>query len=801
MLFSELATITGGTLSGQPIDGVVNKFSLDTRTLSGHATEVFVAIKGTQTDGHQFVQQAWDKGIRFFIVERAIWLPGEANILQVESSIDALQKIAAHHRRQFHYPVIAITGSNGKTTVKEWLGQLLSRKYRLVKSPKSYNSQIGVPLSVLEMGHHEIAVFEAGISRPDEMEKLAEIIHPTIGILTNIGEAHSEGFISKEDKLDEKIRLFESCKKIICSSDQILVFDKLKKNYPDKLVTWSFQNADADYQITKSGIQFQISGKVQCHFSLDFSDGHFVENVMHAVVCALECGIKPEEINVGVRQFKPLPMRLVLKRGRKGCYIVDDSYNNDLLGLEIALDFTNRQNQKGKRTLILSDILQSGLSDHDLYKRVAQLCQQKNFHRVIGIGPSISANESVFQSNKQFFESVDKFLENTPVFEDEIILVKGARPFGFERIVKSLEDKAHATVLEINFEALRHNLNMYRNLLNPGTKMMVMVKAFAYGAGLSEIANWLQYEKVDYLGVAYVDEAIQLRQDGITASIMIMNPAEDQFGLFERFGLEAEIYSINVLRKFLQYSLVNVPIHLKIETGMNRLGIGQEDVDELIELLKENPQVHVAGVFTHFSSSDEPGHDDFTRKQADIFERVYHRIATAIGKKPIKHALNSPGISRWPQFQFDMVRLGIGLYGFDPTSKLALQTVGILKTYVTQLKEVKAGESVGYSRKGVVTTDTVIAILPIGYADGYLRSFGNGKAYVKINGQDAHIIGNVCMDMVMVDVTGLNINEGDEAIIFGQSPTISELADWAGTIPYEILTNISQRVKRVYVSE
>lgn len=794
MQFSDLVRITGGTVLHQVDNAPVTKFSIDTRKISGRPNEVFIAIQGKQHDGHSFLIAAFEAGVRTFIVERSDIPQFQANVLLVNSSVKALQHIAAAHRRQFHYPVIGITGSNGKTTVKEWLAELLSRELKVVKSPKSFNSQVGVPLSVLEMGAHEVGVFEAGISQTGEMENLAAIIQPTIGIFTNIGEAHGDGFDSVQQKIEEKAKLFASAQKIICRKDHQLVYQHLTAQFPNRIISWSLSDDAATYRFEVVGESIKLKGS-ELSVDLPFDNANQVENALHAIVAALESGISNEEIAQGVRAFRSVPMRLELKKAINGCYVIDDSYNNDLVGLEVALDFMNQQNPHQSKTVILSDILQSSLPNEELYFRVQSLLKAKGIQRVFVIGKHI---EKHFKMDA--FSSTEAFINQLPTFDNETILVKGARSFAFERIVSRLQDQSHGTVLEINFEALRNNLNTHRQLLKPKTKLMVMVKAFAYGAGLSEIAGFLQHERVDYLGVAYVDEAVQLRKKGITLPIMIMNPEETDFELFERYDLEAEVYHIDVLRRLIQ-SGANVGIHLKMETGMNRLGFSENELPDLLAILTNHPDITIKGIFTHFSSSDSPSEDAYTHAQAAIFDPMVQQISAVLGYTPMRHAVNSPGMIRFPEYHFEMVRLGIGLYGFDPTGKLTLETVGTLKTHVSQVKKLAAGESIGYSRKGRAKGPTEIAIIPIGYADGYRRAFGNGAGKVWINGQLAPTIGNICMDMSMVDVTGMNVTIGDEVIVFGNRPTIKELADWAGTIPYEILTSISQRVKRVYVSE
>lgn len=793
MLFSQLQKITNGQLYLNK-DAEVNRFSVDSRTLTGHSEEVFIAIKG-ERDGHDYVANAKAQGIRNFILAHEHDIEG-VNALVVSDTLEALQRIARNHRETFELPIVAITGSNGKTTVKEWLSTILSEKYYVVKSPKSYNSQVGVPISLLEIRkNHELGVFEAGISKRGEMKKLGKMIQPSLGIFTNLGEAHDDGFDSASHKLTEKLKLFESANTIICRNDTPYSAE-IRKELGSKIITWGDKNADYPVQWDDNVIQLKDTS-----FTSKFNSPTQLENLTHCIVAALIQGLSPEQIQKGVDLVEGVPMRLELKKGINGSYILDDSYNNDEVGLKVALDYLESHKQNEKRTLILSDIIHSGKSDDHLYHNINEILKGRNISRLIGVGPRISANQQCFSLPATFFNSTADLLNNLPDLEDEMIIVKGARNFELERVVQRLEEKSHGTVLEVNFEALQHNLNQYRALLNEGTKLMVMVKANAYGSGLLEVANFLQHQRVHMLGVAYVDEAIQLRKNGITIPIMIMNPYIDSFEQFERFDLQAEIFSISHLKRLLRDTNEHPKIHLKIDTGMHRLGFNPDELVELITILKSNTELKVEGIFTHFSSSDSSDEDDFTIAQAKAFDKVYNEITLALGYNPIKHACNSPGIVRWPPYHFDMVRLGIGLHGFDPVGKLNLRHASTLKTIVSQVQELKSGETVGYARKGKLKRDSQIAIIPIGYEDGYLRIFGNGNGQVTIGDKLCPTIGNICMDMTMVDVTGLGVKEGDEVVVFGSNPSISELARIANTIPYEILTNVSNRVKRIFVSE
>ena len=776
MLFSQLEQITHGkAVVAEDVE--IHRFSTDTRTLTGHPNEIFIAVSGKR-NGHDFVVEAFGKGVRSFIVEEKVNLKG-VNILTVQNSVEAFQEIAKHHRNSFSIPVIGITGSNGKTTVKEWLSTILSEKFFVVKSPKSYNSQIGVPLSLLEIrSTHEIGVFEAGISKMGEMVKLERMIQPEVGIFTNLGQAHDDGFDSSNRKLSEKLKLFEHSKKIICRKDSV-IFPKLLEKFDDRIVCWTLDEQDADYEVQWEKETVKVNGHA---FHTRFDSVTQLENLTHAIVSALEMGLTPEQVEKGVRLIVGVPMRLELKKGINGCYILDDTYNNDEAGLKVALDYLDSHKQNTSKTLILSDILHSGKSNEELYEEIFALLKAKKVDRLIGVGPGLFSFSHLFSDSSQFFASTDDLLANFPAFQDEMVVVKGARNFALERVVQRLQEKSHGTVLEVNFESLQFNLNQYRTLLKSATKLMVMVKANAYGSGLLEVANFLQHQQVDMLGVAYVDEAIQLRKNGINIPIMIMNPHIESFEQFERYDLQAEIFSLSYLKRMLRDTTTPPKIHLKIDTGMHRLGFSPSQLDELIRILKENPEVKVEGVFTHFSSSDTSSEDNYTVNQAKTFEEAYKKISDALGYQPIKHACNSPAMVRWPQYHFDMVRLGIGLHGFDPTGELDLRHSSQLKSVISQIQKLKAGDTVGYSRKGMVKRDSNIAVIPIGYEDGYSRIFGNGKASILVNNTLCPTIGNICMDMTMVDVSNVEVKEGDEVIIFGENPSITKLAEWAVTI-------------------
>ncbi|MDO6392371.1 bifunctional UDP-N-acetylmuramoyl-tripeptide:D-alanyl-D-alanine ligase/alanine racemase [Pontibacter sp. BT731] len=813
--FHQLQAITGGAVVQQGQDSPVVHLLTDSRKLSQPAGTLFFAIRGRHNDGHVYLEQLYMLGVRQFVVEELAGveqLYPEAGILQVRSSLEALQAVAAWHRAQFRIPVLGITGSNGKTTVKEWLAQLLSPEELVVKSPRSYNSQIGVPLSVWQLdANHTFGLFEAGISQPGEMQKLQQIIQPTLGLFTNIGSAHDEGFTDHRQKVAEKMQLFGKVGLLFYCLDHELIHEAVQtQGIP--AFTWSrYQQADVEIRhSTVSGhktiVSYTFRGE-QHSLAIPFTDEASVENALHCLAVLLQRGTDLTAIQDRLDRLQPVAMRLEMKEAINGCYLIDDTYNNDLAGLSIALNLLASQPKRGRRTLILSDLLESGMPEEKLYSEVAALTKAHQLERLIGIGPTIQAHGARFSGDTAFYASTTAFLEqfSSEQFRNELVLVKGARVFGFEKIVQAFQQKVHGTVLEVNLDALVHNLNYYRSKQASGTKLMVMVKAFAYGSGSFEVANLLQFHRVDYLAVAYVDEGVSLREHGITLPIMVMNPSPDSLAKLHQYSLEPEIYSLELLRDFLATAQPDIryKIHLKLDTGMHRLGFTEEDFDELFSLLEQHPQVRVVSTFSHLAGADEALHDDFSRMQLHNFTALAAEVEARLGYTLLKHILNSAGIVRFPEHQLDMVRLGIGLYGVESTGseQEALQPVSTLKTTISQIKHIRQGETVGYSRKGIADTDKTIATIAIGYADGYDRRFSNGAGQVIIAGQRAPVIGNVCMDMCMVDVTGIPAAVGDEVTVFGPQLTLVELAQRIGTISYELLTNVSSRVKRIFFSE
>jgi alanine racemase len=808
--FAQLSEICEGELIQLFRDRPMEELFTDSRKAQVSGPSVFFAIGGTRHDGHSFIAELYEKGIRQFVIEKSISLDAlpEANVFRASSSIKTLQQLAAHHRGDFTLPVIGITGSNGKTIIKEWLFQLFSPDKKVVKNPGSYNSQIGVPLSVWQLqSHHEFGIFEAGISRPGEMVALEKIIQPTVGLFTNIGTAHDEGFSSAQQKVEEKLRLFSKVNKLVYCADYALIRQAVESSSIPS-VSWGIgQKADIQFTRTDRLIQFAWKGEA-CRLKLPFSDTASIENCLHCVVMMLLFDYPVGTIQERINTLRNVSMRLELKQGVNQCQIIDDSYNNDLGGLRISLDFLSGI-QKKKKTLILSDILQSGLSDEKLSQRVCDILQKNDLTRFIGVGPVFSSHRHMFQSLSvpcDFFADTDAALKAiTPdQFYQEVILVKGARKFQFERIVNQLLRKVHGTRMEIDLNKLIHNLNFFKSRLRPGVKLMVMVKALAYGSGSEEVANVLQYHRVNYLGVAYADEGVDLRKNHIVLPILVMNATEESFPVLIEYDLEPVMYSLHMLQSFVNFlDGRSARIHLELETGMKRLGFEEPDLPRVSQILKSNPQIKVVSIFSHMAAADESTHDTFSQAQWERYQKLYQFLSRELNIHPIRHMLNSPGILRFPDYQMDMVRLGIGLYGVNPTEEIIpeLKPVASLKTIISQIKKIKPGETVGYGRHGKAEKEMTLATIAIGYADGFSRSFSKGKGCVLVNGKKAPVVGNVCMDMTMVDITGIDAKEGDDVLVFGEGLPLQEVAANAGTIPYEILTNTSDRVKRVFFTE
>ena len=850
-----IASVVGGQVIGNQTDTVIVKEILfDSRLLIDAENTLFFALNGGRNDGHKYIKDLYEKGVRAFVVSknyvenyvktRLIASPQypDSVFIAVDDTLSALQKLAAYHRSLFDIPVVGITGSNGKTVVKEWLYQILSPSMSMCRSPKSYNSQIGVPLSVWQMNpSNEVAVFEAGISRPGEMEKLRDIIRPTIGVFTNIGSAHGKNFKDIRQKIEEKTKLFAGVKNLIFCKDIVDIADVVAENRINTF-TWSKQDKNADLFVS-SVITNENDGRDarpcvsteiiavykgnQIAITIPFIDDASIENAINCWCVALLLGLPNDVIANRMAHLEAVEMRMELKAGVRNCLIINDSYNNDRNALAIALDFMNAQHHDNK-VLILSDILQSELKEEDLYKNVAQLIENKGVDTFIGIGPALCSSFRAEQRGVEksslpkihlnrkiqsyFYTSTTDFLNNHPMkmFENQIVLLKGARNFEFERIMKVLQQKSHETVLEINLDNLVKNLNYYRGKLKKDTKMMVMVKAFAYGSGNYEVSNVLAFHHVDYLTVAYADEGVELRNKGIKLPIMVMTPETNTFDTIILNNLEPDIYSFRCLSQLedainqLDTELKEpVGIHIKVDTGMHRLGFLPEDIDALIERIKANPKIRIMSVFSHFATSDMPEEDDFVMHQVGQFELMSEKIIKAFPYKIMRHLLNTAGITRFTEYQYDMVRLGIGVYGVAPCEEDhgKLHNVMSLKSTIKQIKEYGPGETIGYGRHGKITKPTRIAVIPIGYADGLRRQLGNGNACFWVNGKAAPIVGNVCMDLTMIDVTGIDCQEDDTAVLFDDNHPIEIIANACDTIPYEIMTRISQRVKRIYVKE
>lgn len=802
----------------------------DSRSLCFPEETLFFALPTKRNNGTRYIPDLYERGVRNFVITSEDFkeLAAESgkmeafnfqlcNFLIVANALKALQKLAEQHRDTFQIPVIGITGSNGKTIVKEWLHQLLSPDRVIVRSPRSYNSQIGVPLSVWQMNEaSELGLFEAGISEMGEMRALQNMIKPTIGILTNVGGAHQENFFSLQDKCMEKLSLFKNCDVVIYNGDNDLISNCVSKSMlTAREIAWSMKDIDRPLYISKvlkkddhTVIAYRYL-EMDNTFCIPFIDDASIENSLNCLAACLYMMMPADQITERMARLEPVAMRLEVKDGKNNCILINDSYNSDLASLDIALDFLYRRSQsKGlKRTLILSDILETGQSTKTLYRKVAQLVHSRGIEKIIGVGAEISDCASKFDIEKYFFPNTETLLASDVLkrLKDEVILIKGSREFLFDQVSEELELKVHETILEVNLGAMVGNLNHYRSMLRPETKMMCMVKASAYGAGSYEIAKTLQEHRADYLAVAVADEGADLRKAGITASIVIMNPELTAFKTMFDYKLEPEVYNFHLLDALIKAAekegITHFPIHVKLDTGMHRLGFEESDIPQLIKRLKNQNAVIPRSVFSHFVGSDAPQFDAFTRQQIERYERMSKELQEAFPHKMLRHICNTAGIERFPGAQFDMVRLGLGLYGVNPINNTLIHNVSTLKTTILQIRDVDGEDTVGYSRKGHLVRPSRIAAIPIGYADGLNRHLGCGHAYCLVNGKKAPYVGNICMDVCMIDVTDIDCREGDQAIIFGDELPITKLSDMLGTIPYEVLTSISARVKRVYYQD
>lgn len=817
----KITTLIGARRIGNT-DATIGWILTDSRSLCFPEETLFFAIRTQRNDGHNYIPELYRRGVRNFVVET---LPdtnayADANFLKVVGTLEALQRLAERHRDEFDIPVVGITGSNGKTMVKEWLYQLLSPQMVVTRSPKSYNSQIGVPLSVWLLDQHtDVALFEAGISQTGEMQALRDIIQPTIGIITSIGQAHQENFRSIDEKCQEKLLLFHDAKTVVYNSDDNIVSRSMRKSgYNGQKIAWSKEDPKAALYINKvttkeatTVVEYTFNSTVNATYHLPFIDEASVECSFACAATALHLGITPEQLDIRMSQLEPVAMRLEVKEGQKGCTIINDSYNSDVSSLDIALDFMSRRPDHNgrKRTLILSDIQQSGQLPNQLYGIVSSMAEKRGVEKFIGIGPQLTEHSSVVNiAEKYFFENVSQFVESEAFksLHDEVILIKGARQFGFDHITELLEQKVHETILEVNLNAVVANLNHYRSFMKLTTKIICMVKADAYGAGAVEVAKTLQDHRVDYLAVAVADEGVTLRKNGITSNIIVMNPEMTAFKTMFDYDLEPEVYSFRLMDALIKAAekegITSFPAHIKLDTGMHRLGFDPErDIDGVIDRLRHQNAIIARSVFSHFVGSDSDDFDRFSARQFELFDKASTKLQEAFDHKILRHICNSAGIEHFPERQLDACRLGLGLYGIDSRDNHILNTVSTLKTTILQLRHVPKDETVGYSRKGVLKRDSLIAAIPIGYADGLNRHLGRGRGYCLVNGQKAPYVGNICMDVAMIDVTGIPCAEGDTVEIFGEHLPVTVLSDTLETIPYEVLTGISNRVKKVYFQD
>jgi alanine racemase len=812
IIMNEIAEIINGTLhSGIPVE--IMEYSIDSRSVVTPEHTLFFALTGNNHNGHDYIRTLYSDGMRAFVIsefrEEFNQLTG-ANFIVVENVLTALQQLAAHHRQHTQAEVIGITGSNGKTVVKEWLYQLLVNDHAVYRSPRSYNSQVGVPLSLLGIDPKtEIAIIEAGISLKGEMQHLQQMIQPTIGIFTHLGDAHGENFASKEEKLAEKAQLFTSCQWVIGQTGEALEYIKTRVPSTTSFLLWG-EDPKADIHVKTMNIalghrevQVTFGNK---HFILDipFPDIASYENCMNAVSILLLKQYSPNVIISRVQQLSAIAMRMEIKDGINNCTLVNDYYNSDPSSFQLALNILATQDASKERVVILSDFMDTGKSGDDLYPSIAETLRQANISLFIGIGKHLSEHRHDFAANSRFYEDTEHFLrqEERDNFNNQIILIKGARAFQLEYIAGFLQKQSHSTILEVDLDAMVHNLNHFRSLTD--AHIAVMVKAFSYGSGSREIASLLQYHRVDYLMVAFADEGIELRAAGITIPIAVMNPEREAFDNMIMFNLEPEIYALDILEDFNQalnkHGIKRFPVHIKLNTGMNRSGFDEQDIPQLLEFFGTERSVYIRSIFSHLAGSDETMHDEFTLGQIHLFERMTERIQTQFNYKIWRHILNSAGIERFPQYHFDLVRLGIGLHGISATNA-QLQAVSSFKTYISSIRNVPEGQSIGYGRKSYTTRPSRIAVIPVGYADGLNRHLSNRAGNVFVKGKRVPIIGNICMDTCMIDITDTDATIGDEVEIFGKHIPVSELAEQLGTIPYEILTGISFRVKRVYYKE
>ncbi len=807
-------------------ESMVSELLTDSRSLTDASETLFFALRTSNDDGHRYVTGLYEQGVRNFVVDSLASIPAGlvemANVLYVEDSLDALQSIATYHRRKFNFPVIGITGSRGKTTVKEWLYQLLKDDFHIVRSPRSYNSQIGVPLSLWDLDETTtLAIIEAGISTTGEMARLQAMIRPTIGVITNIGTEHDEGFASMEEKAQEKVKILSSCEYIVYCADNPLVTSTIAPLLEVDVaqeMAWSYKNHHAALQIRSltradktTTINYAYQGVVH-QTAVPFDTDRDVENAVTCLAVMLLLGIDPESITGRMAALTPVGTRINVIEGVNECTVIADGYNSDYASLTPALNFMMRRAGSRGNTVVLSDLTPDIYSGDELYIRVSELLRGKGVQRLLGVGPELCRHAHYFDSlpAARFFESTDELLAAMTQgdFDHETILVKGSPEAGFDQFIDLLEAKRHQTVMEVNLNALAHNFRFFKSLVKPSTKTVAMVKASGYGTGSYEIAKTLQDRGADYLAVAVQDEGVELRRAGILMPIIVLNPSVVNYKAMFVHRLEPEVYSLEECRELIREGrkcgVRNFPVHVKIDSGMHRLGFTHDQLPELIELLQEQDVLHPASVFSHLSVADEPSQDDYTRQQYHYFDQCASLLQAGFKHYILRHILNSSGIVRFPEYQLDMVRIGIGMYGIRTVAgdaELSLQPVASLHAVIISIHRWPAETTIGYGRKGVLTRDSRIATVSIGYADGMDRHFGNGNTNVWVGGRLCPTVGNVCMDALMVDVTDADCQVGDTVEIFGEHIPIERLADVRGTIPYEILTSISPRVKRVYYRE
>jgi alanine racemase len=796
---AQIADCIGGVLEG---DGhlTIDQLCIDSRKIQSPKTSLFFALKTDKNDGHNFIENAVNQGVKAVVVTQKPNI--SCSYILVENSQVALQKLASFHRQHFSIPIVGITGSNGKTIVKEWVSFLSSHSFTVCKNPKSYNSQVGVPLSVWGLNeNHTLGVFEAGISKPDEMHNQANIIAPTIGVFTHLGDAHDANFITTQQKLEEKLLLFASSDIVICNAYNNVVVQSLQR-LNKTLFLWG-ESEECQLKITeRTANTFKVSFENKSYtISLPFRDTASVENAFNALCTCLVLGMRLDEIIPMLMHLPTIDMRLQQVNGTNGNQLILDYYNADFQSVAMALDFLKQQQPAGETTVILSEITQSHLADEVLYRQLNDLLQTHKITQLIGIGSRIMQCSNCFRLPSQFYKDTSAFISTFSFYQlkNQTILLKGSRHFSFEKIADKLKTKTHQTVLEVNLTRMQDNLNIVKQNVGSKTKVMAMVKALAYGSGGFQIAKLLEFNHIDYLGVAYTDEAIELRKAGINLPILVLNPDLNHLDPYLEQNIQPAIYSFSSLAKIKNYP---IKIHLEFDTGMHRLGFEKKDLKPLVEELKTDNSVEIVSVFSHLAVADDPQKDAFTMKQIRDFRDICAEIEKNLSIHVIKHIGNTAGMERFKESQMDMIRLGIGLYGISSQgSSSELKPVSTFKSYITQIKVVKAGEGIGYGLHDSSTINRQIAIIAVGYADGYNRLFSQGKGGFIINGKYAKVVGNVCMDMTMCDVTDIDCQEGDEALVFGDTPRVEELAKAIGTIPYEILTNVSERVNRVFYQE